>query len=105
MSDAFTDLARTLDHNLSDEQVEKRFERRVWAPNGVTHQSASEFGVFVSERGQQFLESLDDWLSNEEREAVRSNADERIRIGLAMYVFTRPDEDTPSMDEGGESRQ
>jgi hypothetical protein len=104
MSDAFTDLARTLDHNLSDDQAEKRLERRVWSPNGITHQSASEFGVFVSERGQQFLESLDDWLSNEEREAVRLNVDERVRVGLAMYVFIRPDDELTSTDESGGSR-
>jgi len=96
MSAAFTDLARTLDHNLNTDQAEKRFERRVWAPNGVTMESASQFGVFVSERGQQFLESLDDWLSNEEREAVRLNEPEKFKVGLAMYAFVRPDDD----DEG-----
>jgi hypothetical protein len=98
MSGAFTDLARTLDHNLNDERIDKRFERRVWSPNGITFQSASEFGVFVAERGQQFLESLDDWISNEEREAVRLNVDEKVRVGLAMYVFERPDDESSGTD-------
>jgi hypothetical protein len=90
MSVAFTDLAKTLDQNLRPDEDQKIFERRVWAPNGITPTDALDFDVYVKDRGQQFLESLDDWLSTRETEAARSGADQRVKVGVAMYMFVRP---------------
>jgi Family of unknown function (DUF6502) len=95
MSVAFTDLAKTLDQNLRPDEDQKIFERRVWAPNGVTPRDAVDFDAYVKDRGQQFLESLDDWLSTREAEAARSGADQKVNVGVAMYMFVRPvDEQT-----------
>ena len=95
MSVAFTDLAKTLDQNLRPDEDQKIFERRVWAPNGVTPQDALDFDAYVKDRGQQFLESLDEWLSTRETEAARSGADHKVNVGVAMYMFVRPlDEQT-----------
>ena len=90
MSVAFTDLAKTLDQNLRPDEDQKIFERRVWAPNGITPTDALDFDIYVKDRGQQFLESLDDWLSTRETEAARSGADHRVKVGVAMYMFVRP---------------
>lgn len=94
MSVAFTDLARTLDQNLRPDEGEKIFERRVWAPNGVSVPAAAEFDVYVKDRGQQFLEMLDDWLASRETEAAPVAADSRVRVGVAVYMFIRPVEST-----------
>lgn len=95
MSVAFTDLAKTLDQNLRPDEDHKLFERRVWAPNGITSADAMDFDAYVKDRGQQFLESLDDWLSTRETEAIRSGAADRVKLGVAMYMFVRPaDEQT-----------
>jgi Family of unknown function (DUF6502) len=91
MSMALTDLARTLDHNLQPGEVEKLLERRVWAPNGVTPVVAAQFSGIVREKGTSFLEALDDWLSERENEVVQDETEPRIRIGLAMYMFVRPE--------------
>jgi Family of unknown function (DUF6502) len=91
MSMALTDLARTLDHNLQPGEVEKLLERRVWAPNGVTPTVAAQFSGIVREKGMSFLEALDDWLSERENEVVLDESEPRIRIGLAMYMFVRPE--------------
>lgn len=91
MSMALTDLARTLDHNLQPGEVEKLLERRVWAPNGVTPVVAAQFSGIVREKGTSFLEALDDWLSERENEVVQDEMEPRIRIGLAMYMFVRPE--------------
>jgi Family of unknown function (DUF6502) len=91
MSMALTDLARTLDHNLQPGEVEKLLERRVWAPNGVTPTVAAQFSGIVREKGTSFLEALDDWLSERENEVVLDESEPRIRIGLAMYMFVRPE--------------
>ena len=90
MSVAFTDLAKTLDQNLRPDEDQKIFERRVWAPNGITPTDALDFDLYVKDRGQQFLESLDDWLSTRETEAARSGAEHRVKVGVAMYMFVRP---------------
>lgn len=96
MSVAFTDLAKTLDQNLRQEG-DKLFERRVWAPNGIAPRDALDFDAYVKDRGQQFLESLDDWLTTRESEAGKVEASERVKVGVAMYMFVRP------MDEQGSS--
>lgn len=90
MSVAFTDLAKTLDQNLRPDEDHKLFERRVWAPNGITPEDALQFDAYVKDRGQQFLESLDDWLSTREAESTRSDAENRVKLGVAMYMFVRP---------------
>jgi hypothetical protein len=90
MSVAFTDLAKTLDQNLRPDEDQKIFERRVWSPNGITPTDALDFDHYVKDRGQQFLEALDDWISTREAEAARSGADQRVKVGVAMYMFVRP---------------
>ena len=90
MSVAFTDLAKTLDQNLRPDEDHKLFERRVWAPNGIKQSDALDFDSYVKDRGQQFLESLDDWLSTRETEAMKNGAEHRVKLGVAMYMFVRP---------------
>jgi hypothetical protein len=98
MSVAFTDLAKTLDQNLRPDEDHKLFERRVWAPNGIAADDALHFDAYVKDRGQQFLESLDDWLSTREAEAIKSNAPNRVKLGVAMYMFVRPAEEQSTQD-------
>lgn len=98
MSVAFTDLAKTLDQNLRPDEDQKIFERRVWAPNGVSPQDALAFDAYVKDRGQQFLEALDDWLSTRETEALRYGVENKVKVGVAMYMFVRP-QDEPLPDE------
>ena len=90
MSVAFTDLARTLDQNLRPDEDHKIFERRVWAANGVLPADALEFDQYVKSRGQQFLESLDDWLSSKESEVIAREDTDTVKVGVAMYMFVRP---------------
>jgi hypothetical protein len=90
MSVAFTDLAKTLDQNLRPDDDHKLFERRVWAPNGVSRSDAMEFDSIVKDRGQQFLESLDDWLTDRETKAAKLEPGAKVRLGVAMYMFVRP---------------
>jgi hypothetical protein len=95
MSVAFTDLAKTLDQNLRPDEDHKIFERRVWAPNGVTSTDALEFDGIVKDRGQQFLEALDDWLTDKEAKSSKVPRDSKVRVGVAMYMFVRPIDGVP----------
>jgi Family of unknown function (DUF6502) len=99
MSVAFTDLAKTLDQNLRPDEDQKIFERRVWAPNGITPMDALDFDLYVKDRGQQFLEGLDDWLSTREAAAARDGVEHRVKVGVAMYMFVRP------VDEQAEEKE
>jgi len=96
MSVAFTDLAKTLDQNLRPDEDHKLFERRVWAPNGISQSAAMDFDRFIKDRGQQFLETIDDWLSSKEAEAIKHNIQPRVKVGLGVYMFVRPAEDDTS---------
>ena len=90
MSVAFTDLAKTLDQNLRPDEDHKIFERRVWAPNGISSVDALDFDAYVKDRGQQFLETLDEWLSSRETEAIKNDVQPRVKVGVAVYMFVRP---------------
>lgn len=90
MSVAFTDLAKTLDQNLKPDGDHKIFERRVWAPNGITPSDAMDFDLYVKDRGQQFLETLDDWLTSRESELPKAASGDRVKVGVAVYMFVRP---------------
>jgi hypothetical protein len=101
MSVAFTDLAKTLDQNLRPEGSHKLFERRVWTSKGIAPEAAVEFDAFVKERGQQFLELLDDWLTTKEAFAAKTKIERRVPLGVGMYMFVRsPDEQS---DESAQS--
>src|SRR5688572_413107 len=53
-----------LDANLHKPGPGKgRFERVVFADNGLSPRDLSEFEIFVRDRGPQFLVEIDDWLS------------------------------------------
>jgi hypothetical protein len=100
MSVAFTDLAKTLDQNLRPDEDHKIFERRVWAPNGIAQSAAVDFDTYIKDRGQQFLEATDDWLSSRESEAIKNNIQPRVKVGLAVYMFVRPaDEQTDQTED------
>ena len=89
MALALTDLAETLDHNLDAMPNEKLFERRVWTPAGIPSEAIGEFRVLAGDRGQQFLELLDDWLSKRESAAITAQAKNKKQVGVAVYMFIR----------------
>ena len=87
MAAAFTDLAETLDFNLSDQHDKKRFERRAWTSLGVPRSRVDEFAAMVEDQGQQFLEGLDIWLTSAESKPTED--DTHAVVGVAMYYFER----------------
>ncbi len=95
MAVALTDLAETLDHNLEAPPEDKLFERRVWTPAGIPTEMVQDFRFLAAEKGQQFLEYLDDWLSTRETAAVKAKIKNRTRVGVAVYMFVRRRENVP----------
>jgi hypothetical protein len=85
------DLASTLDFNLNpNRQAKPRFERRVTSDDGIAKADIDAFHALVREKGQQLLESLDNWLAARQQQPdsppTRGN-ETRTRIGVGVYLF------------------
>jgi hypothetical protein len=77
------DLGNTVAHNLARAETSApRFERR--ATNlCVDVRALNAFRRYVERVGQQFLESIDSWLSA--HEAPTERAEQQVRLGLGVY--------------------
>ncbi len=96
------DHASTLDHNLRPDRTDPaRFERRVYSTEGIPSPHLVDFQDFLDARGQQFLETLDNWLTAHETEEGSTDAvGERRQIGVGIYYFESPAV-TDDKDPGG----
>jgi hypothetical protein len=86
---AVHDLAATIDHNLTRDGEPARFQRTVFSEN-VPLRMIPILRRIVAERGQRFLESLDDWLSAHEVGPRDKARDEAVRTGVGIYFFQDP---------------
>ena len=85
----FEDLGTTIAHNLvRSAGAARRFERR--ATNlCVDPRAINAFRRYVERTGQQFLESVDSWLSDHEAPPERSTQQRRLGIGIFWIEDTR----------------
>lgn len=90
MGVALRDLAETLDANLTDQEG-GYFERRVWTPIGIDLRDSSAFSALVNEKGMEFLETLDNWLSGRESDAERLSDQQKAKVGVGVYMFSDAD--------------
>jgi hypothetical protein len=88
MGVALRDLAETLDLNLNQDPAAGYFERRVWTPAGIEPSAMPEFDSLVNEKGQEFLEMLDNWITGKETDAEGISPEEKIRVGVGVYLFS-----------------
>ena len=78
----FSTAATNIEKSGPDEGV---FERIVFAENGVTPNTVALFNEYVKQRGQEFLEELDNWLVA--REKLEKGVPRTIQTGFGMYHF------------------
>jgi hypothetical protein len=90
----FSTAARNIEKGTPEEGV---FERIVFAENGVTPATLALFDEYVKERGQDFLEELDNWFVS--REKLEKGVERRIQTGFGMYHYIEtPDAKTDLRD-------
>ena len=79
----------TVDFNLQKKkQGEGRFERYAITMEGIAPDSFAAFDHLVREKGQEFLEILDDWLGQYEiKGGHRLSTEESIRTGVGVFHF------------------
>jgi hypothetical protein len=84
-AEVYRDLGETLLHNLyRDDKTPSRFEGR--ASNAhVARRFEKDFRQFVEQRGQAFLEDIDQWLYEKENRTNEHEA--KIRLGLGIYYL------------------
>lgn len=86
LGSATHDLLATLEYNLSrDEDVRPYFQRTVFNTR-VDTRALPIFHRLVSNHGQQFLETLDDWLEHHELDASEQGV-QPTRTGVGIYYF------------------
>ncbi len=61
------------------------FDRRVFAEIGLAPQSIVEFDSLIKDKGQEFLEELDNWFVSKEKKDM--NHPERKHTGLIMVHY------------------
>ena len=90
----------SVDANLQKKrQGEGRFERFAITMEGLSPSAFAEFDVFVREKGQEFIEIIDDWIGEHEMKGGhRLPPDRSIRTGVGVFqVIDR----FPPEPEGG----
>jgi len=89
------DLGTGITHNLDvaakpvsggAEAPGRRFIGRATS-DSVEVAARPEFEAFVEQRGQEFLEAVDKWLTEHEARPASSGARKRMRLGLGMFVI------------------
>jgi hypothetical protein len=70
-----------------------RFERIVYADEGLSPEALKQFDKLLRERGQQLLVELDNWLSAQAppKEGADSESEQRIKTGVGIYHYIETD--------------
>ncbi len=79
-----SELASTIDHNLTARSGQLVFQRKV-STAAITPETAEEFERIASQKAQALLEELDLWLSQRELTPEQLKQTERRYVGLGIY--------------------
>jgi hypothetical protein len=83
-----TDLGNTIVYNLDNESEEDARIARYVVADKVTPSQARAFQLLATEKGQQLLQELDQWLTKHEHsfEPETASSDTK-RVGMGVYFF------------------
>lgn len=89
------DFLRTLEYNMQRKTVGPgRFERIVFADNGLREDLLPAFEALLRSKGQTLLIELDNWISAQELTPGATNKrSKRIRTGVGIYHFVGDPDD------------
>jgi hypothetical protein len=80
----------TLDYNMRKSAPGRgRFERIVFANEGLSPDDVERFDHFLRERGHQFLVELDDWLAARQKP---KKGEATVHTGVGIYHYIRSEE-------------
>ena len=84
-----SNFVNTVEFNLEKTKAGAgRFERIVYADDGLRKELLPAFDKLLRRKGQQLLEELDNWLSAQQPSpGVKDSGSDRIRTGVGIYHF------------------
>ena len=83
-------LISTIDHNLKSDPIGPFFQRKVTYDN-LPDEVLSAFRKLSPKRAQTFLESLDRWLAQHDRDVTATDKGTgRNQAGIGIYYFEEP---------------
>ena len=86
------DFINTYESNMDSSPGLRRFERIVFADNGLRQDLMSAFNALIRAKGPQLLNELDNWLSAQDSKTpFRSKDTKRIKTGVGIYHFISED--------------
>lgn len=86
---AMTNLASTIDFNMTPSQTSKRLERSVFPDDGLPEELRMEFDQFVRDRAQELISDVDDWLAAAARRPIK-NPSQRTNTGVSVFQYVAP---------------
>jgi hypothetical protein len=86
---AMTNLAQTLNFNMTPAQTSKRLERSVFPDDGLPDELRAEFDQFVKERAQELISDVDDWLAAAARRPIQ-HPTQRTNTGVSVFQYVSP---------------
>jgi hypothetical protein len=95
---AMTNLASTLDFNMTPAQKAKRLERSVFPDDGLPEELRTEFDQFVRERAQELISDVDDWLAAAARRPIKNPA-QRTNTGVSVFQYVTPVDQRIELDK------
>jgi hypothetical protein len=83
------DFVNTYEFNMMKKTAPGRFERIVYANEGLREELMPAFEALIRAKGMQLLVELDNWMSAQESTspALRGRNTKRIRTGVGIYQF------------------
>jgi hypothetical protein len=85
------DFVNTYEFNMDNSPGLRRFERIVFADNGLRPDLMAAFNALIRVKGPQLLNELDNWLSAQETKNPSSKTSKRIKTGVGIYHFVSED--------------
>jgi hypothetical protein len=99
VANVISHLAETLDNNLRTDATQKGlFQRTVATDRPVIWPDVWAFDEYVRDRCPQLLEEFDAWLTSRAK-LERSAKDEKVTVGLGMYMFVERATARPTLKE------
>ena len=80
------DFINTYEFNM-DKLAGKRFERIVFADNGLREELMPAFEALLRDKGYKFLLELNNWINAQENVNVPARTKRRIKTGVGVYHF------------------
>jgi hypothetical protein len=81
------DFVNTYEFNMDKQPGKGRFERAVFADEGLREDLLPAFDALLRAKGYKFLLELNNWISAQENVNVPRKATRRIKTGVGVYHF------------------